>query len=98
MVVDCAAARVRHREGDPLVEDVAPGLVGCVCKVEDDPEFAEPADECSAPVGQSLRWRVDPSGELVRVVPGQTRRTHTTCVPLVKRAGIALERLDALQR
>jgi hypothetical protein len=98
MVADCAAARVRHREGDPFLEDVVPGLLGCVRKVEDDAKFAEPADERSAPVGQSLRRCVDPSGELVRVVPGQTRRTHTTLVPLFKRAGIALERLDALHR
>ena len=67
-------------------------------KIEDDAEFAEPADERSAPVGQSLRRRVDPSGELVRVVPGQTRRTHATAVPIFERAGIALERLDALHR
>jgi hypothetical protein len=98
MVVDCAAARVRHREGDSFLEHVVPGLRGCVRKVQDDAEFAEPADERSAPVGQSLRRRVDPSRELVRVVPGQTRRTHTTLVPLVKRARIAFERLDALHR
>ena len=73
-----------------------PGLRGCVRKVEDDVELAEPAHKRSAPVGQALRRRVDPSGELVRVVPGQARRAHAAFVPLVERAGIALERLDAL--
>ena len=75
-----------------------PSLLGCVRKVEDDAEFAESADERSAPVGQSPRRRLDASGELVRVVPGQARRTHTTSVPLFERARIALERLDALHR
>jgi hypothetical protein len=98
MVMDCSAARMRHREGNLLLEDVAPGLLGCVRKVEDDAELTEPAEECSASVRQALGRCVDPSGEVVRVVPGQARRTHAAFPPLVKRVGIALERLDPFQR
>src|SRR5205085_6855625 len=98
MVMDCATARVSHREGGSFFEAVVPGLLGCVREVEDDAEFAEPTDERSALVGQSLRGRVDPTGELIRVVQGQTRRTHATFVPPFERARVALERLNALHR
>src|SRR5512133_997061 len=98
MSTDGAAARVRNREGDLFFEHIAPGPLRRMGEVENDVELAETAKERSATVAQSPRRRVETSGELVRVVPGQTRRAHTASVPVVERARIAVERLDTLHR
>ena len=73
VVEDGAAARMREGEGDPFVDDVAPGLLGRMRQVKDDPELREPADERAAAVAQSLLGRLDAAGELVRMVPAQAR-------------------------
>ena len=48
VVADSAAPRVGHRKGALMFEDVMPGLLRGVRKVEDDAEFPEPANERAA--------------------------------------------------
>jgi hypothetical protein len=69
-----------------------------VCEVQDDAQLGESAYERAPPFRQPLRGCVDPPGELIRVVPRQTRRADAAFVPLLERAGIALERLHSLHR
>ena len=98
MVDDGAAAGVRDREGDVRCQDVAPRLLGCVRQIEHDAELAEATDERLSPVGQPLRRRLDPTRELVRVVPRQARHAHAAPVPVLERLGGAFERLQTLHR
>ena len=81
-------------QSDPQIFD----LIRRVREVENDSELREPAYERAAGVRQPLLRRLDSPCELVRVVPGQAHRADSALPPLLERARVALERLDALHR